>query len=243
MAVAACALGTGTKEVKATAPLLVCLYDRTFVAGSWRAAWRERGGFYGALRATWVLLAARVLSPGGNRGSTVGPGVGAPRRAYPLIHFKSVNRYFQLALWPHPLVFEYGTFWVERPGEVLPFAAVVLPLVAGTGFALGRKPTLGFAGAWCFGIPAPTSLATGTIQRMVEHRTDLPLAAVVAAGVLGAHRRIGRQALAWGAVVTVACGVGTARRKSADRSHLALWSKTLEQHPDNPRARQGLAEA
>ena len=71
----------------------------------------------------------------------------------------------------------------------------------------------------------------------------LGLAAVVAAGVLGAHRRIGRQALAWGAVVTVACGVGTARRKSADRSHLALWSKTLEQHPDNPRARQGLAEA
>jgi hypothetical protein len=32
-------------------------------------------------------------------------------------------------------------------GEVVPFAAVVLPLVAGTVFLLGRKPTLGLAGA------------------------------------------------------------------------------------------------
>ena len=40
------------------------------------------------------VLAARVLSPGGNRGSTVGFGVGVPRSAYPLIQFKSVNRYF-----------------------------------------------------------------------------------------------------------------------------------------------------
>lgn len=87
------------------------------VAGSWRAAWRERGGFYGALRATWVLLAARVLSTGGNRGGTVGFGVGVPRWAYPLTQFKAVARYLQLALWPHPLVFEYGTFRVERPAR------------------------------------------------------------------------------------------------------------------------------
>jgi hypothetical protein len=87
------------------------------VAGSWRAAWRERGGFYGALRATWVLLAARVLSTGGNRGGTVGFGVGVPRWAYPLTQFQAVARYLQLALWPHPLVFEYGTFRVERPAR------------------------------------------------------------------------------------------------------------------------------
>jgi hypothetical protein len=29
----------GTQEVMATAPLPVGLYDRTFIAGSWRAAW------------------------------------------------------------------------------------------------------------------------------------------------------------------------------------------------------------
>ncbi len=78
---------------------------------------------------------------------------------------------------------------------------------------------------------------------MVEHGMDLPLAAIVAAGVLGAHRLIGRQALAWVAVVAVAYGGGTARRNHDDRSHLARWSKTVEQLPDTSRARQGLPEA
>ena len=243
VAVVACALGMGTKEVMATAPLLVCLYDRTFVAGSWRGAWRERRGFYVALGATWLLLAALVLSTGGNRGGTVGLGVGVPLWAYPLTQFQAVACYFQLALWPHPLVFEYGTCWVERARDVIPFAAVVLPLLAGSAYALWKKPALGFAGAWCFGILAPTSLAPGTIQMIVEHRMYLPLAAIVAIVVLGAHRLIGRRALAWGAVVAVACGVVTARRNHDYRSHLALWSKTVEQRPENPRARQGLAEA
>ena len=85
--VVACALGMGTKEVMATAPLLVCLCDRTFVAGSWRAAWRERRGCYAALGVNWGLLAALVLSTGGNRGGTVGLGVGAPLWAYPLKPF------------------------------------------------------------------------------------------------------------------------------------------------------------
>ena len=48
-AVAACLLGMATKEVMATAPLIVLLYDRTFLAGSFREAWRRRYGLYLAL--------------------------------------------------------------------------------------------------------------------------------------------------------------------------------------------------
>jgi hypothetical protein len=97
LTVAACALGMGTKEVMATAPLLVFLYDRTFVAGSFRTAWRERRGFYCALAATWLLLGALVLSTGGNRGGTVGLGVGVPLWAYPLTQFQAIARYLGLA--------------------------------------------------------------------------------------------------------------------------------------------------
>ena len=39
--VAACALGMATKEVMVGAPLLVLLYDRTFVSMSFRDAWRQ----------------------------------------------------------------------------------------------------------------------------------------------------------------------------------------------------------
>jgi hypothetical protein len=165
--------------------------------------------------------------------------MGVPLWSYPLTQFQAVTRYLQLALWPHPRVFEYGTFRVERAGEVIPFAAVVGPLLAGTTFALRTKPALGFDGTWCCGILAPASLAPATPQMFVKHRMYLPLAAVV----VGAHRLLGRRALAWGAVVAVACGIGGARRNYDYRSQLARWSKTVEQRPENPRARQGLAAA
>lgn len=239
----ACALGMGTKEVMATAPVLVLLYDRTFVAGSFRAAWARRRVAYLALGATWLLLGALVLSTGGNRGGTVGLGVGVPLWAYPLTQFQAVARYLQLSVWPHPLVFEYGTFWVERAGDILPFALVVVPLLAGTAYALWKKPVLGFVGAWFFGILAPTSLAPGTIQMIVEHRMYLPLAAIVAVLVVAAQRWLGRRVVVVGAGVAVICGALAAVRNHDYRSHLALWSKTVAQRPDNPRAREGLAEA
>ena len=37
-------VGMATKEIVAVAPLLVLLYDRTFVAGTFRAAWQQRRG-------------------------------------------------------------------------------------------------------------------------------------------------------------------------------------------------------
>ena len=57
---ASCLLGMATKEVMVTAPLIVLLYDRTFLAGSFREAWRRRCGLYLALAATWGVVAAAV---------------------------------------------------------------------------------------------------------------------------------------------------------------------------------------
>ena len=67
-----CLLGMGTKEVMVTAPLLVLLYDRTFVAGRFSAAWRQRRTYYVALGQ--YLAAARLdcverrREPGARRG-------------------------------------------------------------------------------------------------------------------------------------------------------------------------------
>jgi tetratricopeptide (TPR) repeat protein len=243
VSVAACLLGMGTKEVMASAPLLVFLYDRTFVAGSFRAAWQQRRGYYLALAGTWILLAALVLSTGGNRGGTAGLGVGVPLWAYPLTQFKALAHYLWLSVWPHPLVFEYGTFWVERAGDLVPYALVVLPLLGGTLWALRKKPVLGFAGAWFFVILAPTSLTPGTIQMIVEHRMYLPLAAVLATLLLGLHRWLGARAAVLGLGLAAVLAVATGLRNRDYRSHLALWSETVAQRPLNPRAHEGLAEA
>ena len=57
--VIACALGMATKEVMVTAPLIVVLWDWTFA--SYRTV--RRAPLYGALAATWVIVA--VLGPAG----------------------------------------------------------------------------------------------------------------------------------------------------------------------------------
>lgn len=241
--VGACVLGVGTKEVMATAPLLVLLYDRTFAAGSFARALRERRGYFAALFATWLVLAALLATTGGNRGGTVGLGVGLPLWAYPLTQFQALARYLGLSFWPSPLTFEYGTFWVKAAGDILPYALVVLPLLAATVFALWRRPALGFLGVWFFLILAPTSLAPGTIQMIVEHRMYLPLAAVVTAVVLGLWRVAGSRALAGCGAIALALAAATAARNHDYRSNLALWADTVAKRPLNPRAHQGLAEA
>jgi hypothetical protein len=76
LAVASCVLGMASKEVMVTAPLMVLLYDRTFVAGSFRGAWRTRRTFYCFLGGTWLLLAALVANTGGSRGAAAGFGLG-----------------------------------------------------------------------------------------------------------------------------------------------------------------------
>ena len=243
ISVVACALGMATKEVMVTAPVIILLYDRTFVTGSFRAAWQERRRFYSGLGATWLLLAALVLSTGGNRGGSIGFGVGVSWWSYGLTQFEAMTRYLGLSVWPHPLVFEYGTFWVHRLADVLPYAALVLALIAATIHGLWRIPVLGFAGAWFFGILAPSSLSPGTTQMIVEHRMYLPLAAIIAAVVLAAHAKFGRSVLAASAAVALAAGIGTAVRNHDYRSAIDLWSETLARRPDNPRARENLGEA
>ena len=235
-AVAACLLGVATKEVIATAPVLLLLYDRTFAAGTFREAWRRRRGLYLALAATWLPLAALVASTGWDRGGTAGFDVGIPPGAYWLTQFEAVVRYLWLPVWPHPLVFEYGTFRGYRVIQALPYAAVVVPLAAATLFALRRRWAAGFLGAWFFAILAPTSVIPGRIQMVVEHRMYLPLAAVIALVVGTAARRWGRPGLLPFFALAVPLAWLTVQRNAVYSSGLSLWTDTLARRPSNERA-------
>jgi len=245
LAVIACLLGMATKEVMSVAPVLVFLYDRTFVAGTFRDAWRRRRGFYLLLAATWLPLLALVAGTGWNRVGTAGFNVGIAPWAYWLTQFEALPRYLALVLWPHPLVFEYGTFWVHRAAAVLPGALVVVALLAATLVALWKTPAAGFLGAWFFAILAPTSVIPGTMQMIVEHRMYLPLAAVLTALVLGLHSLLRRPALtlAFTLTLTFVLGLLTFRRNADYRSELVLWGDTVAKRPDNARALKGLGVA
>ena len=181
--IVACGLGMATKEVMVSAPVMVLLYDRAFVAGSFREAWQKRRAFYGGLAAGWIILGLCLLRGGGTRGGSLGLGVGGSWWDYASTQFEAIGRYLLLSFWPHPLVFEYGAFKVQHTSEVLPWAVIVVPAVVGTLWALWRRPVFGFLGGWFFAMLAPTSLVPGTSQMIVEHRMYLSLAAVLVLAV------------------------------------------------------------
>ena len=241
--VAACLVGMATKEVMCSAPVIVFLYDRTFLAGTFREAWRRRWRVFAGLGATWLLLLFLVRSTHGRNGS-FGVGSGVSWWSYALAQFPAIAHYLRLSVWPHPLTFDYGTQWVTGLWAVLPYALLVVALIAATTWALlcpgmGCK-ALGFAGAWFFAILAPTSLMPGNRQTAAEHRMYLALIPLVLLAVVGLHRRLGRATLP----VCVAFAAGlfaiTCQRNEDYRSALILWSDTVVKAPANPWAHNHL---
>jgi Tfp pilus assembly protein PilF len=237
----ACLAGMATKEVMVSAPVLVLLYDRTFLAGSFRGAWRQRGRWHLGLAATWLLLAWLVVGNAG-RGGTTGFRGGMAWPDYALTQCAAIPHYLRLAFWPHPLVFDYGEAVVR--GAVTPYVLLLVLLLGATVFALWRRPALGFLGAWFFLILAPTSsVVPVATQIMAEHRIYLPLAAVIALAIVGGYALAGSRSLLVWLAAAVGLGWLTARRNVDYRSELTLWRSTVAAYPDNPRAHSNLGLA
>jgi Flp pilus assembly protein TadD len=236
LAVIACLCGMATKEVMVSAPLLVVLYDRTFIAGSFREAWRRHRGVHLSLMGTWLLLAWLVAGTG-DRGGTAGFHTEIDGGSYALTQLKAITLYLKLTLWPHPLALDYGTSTVHGFFSALPYGLVIAPLVVGTVVALRRRPALGFCGAWFFAILAPSSsVVPVATQTMAEHRMYLPLAALLVLATVGLHACCGRRALGVLGLLGIALGTLTVARNADYRSELSIWSDTVAKHPENPRA-------
>jgi tetratricopeptide (TPR) repeat protein len=178
------------------------------------------------------------------RGHTVGFSLNRPAYQYWLTQFPAVAHYLRLALWPAPLIFDrgYDLRWIDHPADVIPYAVVLLLLLARTGYELARRSAAGFLGLIFFALLAPTSLVPGYLQTMAEHRMYLPLAPVIVAAVslvAGAP-----QLRAWRLplLLTVAAiwGTLTFQRNQAYGSALALWSDTVAKAPENPNSQYNL---
>lgn len=244
LAIAACFSGMASKEVMVTAPFLVLLHDRTFVAGSFTEAWRRRRGLYLGLFASLGLLAWLVLGAGGTRGEAAGFGVGVTWWSYALKQCEAIWLYLKLTVWPHPLVLYYGTEVITTPLTVWPQIIGIVALVAGTLWAIWRRPALGFLGMWTLGILAPSSSVVPLVSQTVsEHRMYLPLAAPLAYAVAALVAALGTRALVAVGLAAALLGTVTLRRNHDYRSELAIWTDTVAKAPNNARARNNLGDA
>lgn len=243
LAVVACALGMATKEDMVTAPVLVWLYDRTFVTGTFLGSLRRHRRTYAGLAATWLLLgglmATSKLSARG-----VGFGLGHSAFSYALTECRSVVRYIELALFPHQLVFDYGPNYLHGLGAALPGILILVAALGLTALALWRAPAVGFAGAWFFLVLSPSSSVVPVAQQpCAENRPYLALAGIAALVAVLAYRATGRRALAALPVAAAALGVATAVRNPVFGSELATWWDTAAKRPNNERAANNLGNA
>lgn len=234
LSVGACALGMGAKEVMVSAPVIVWLYDRTFVAGTFLGAWRRRGWYYGGLAATWIILALEVLSAGGDRGgSTGGFHLREAWLAHAVTQFHSVVTYVRLTAWPFPQAFDYQPIWPASALDVLPFALIVLALAGLIAIALRRNAPAGFAGIWFGAILAPTSLVPAPTQLVAEHRMYLALAPVLALAGAAMWRLAGRRSVPALLAVAAVFAVLSLSRNRVYRSGVALWRDTVFRQPSH----------
>jgi tetratricopeptide (TPR) repeat protein len=256
--ITASALGMATKEVMVAAPLVVLLYDRVFLARSSKEIVQQRWGFYLGLAITWAVLGlelARIGSETVANVAKVGSDSESAVTSWEYLRSQPgvIVHYLRLCFWPHPLVLDYRWPVARTTLSVLPWAAIVLALAAGTALAFRRLPSLGFLGAWFFLILGPTSSILPISDLAFEHRMYLPLAAVVVIGVLltyeglrlfQSQRRTDRlqQWSGWGLLVIVVGGFGwtTVRRNADYRSAVAIWSDVVAKKPENPRAHSEL---
>ena len=234
-----CILGMAAKEVMASAPLLIFLYDRTFVSGSFREAWHQHRRLHLAFASGWLLLGALVLASGG-RGTTVGFAQ-VSAWDYLLTQASAIIRYLRLAVLPNDLVFDYGPT-VEKTPEVLARSTALLtPLLLATAIALKKLPMIGFLGASFFLILAPTSsVIPVATQTIAEHRMYLPLAGLVAGFTVLLFRVSTRYCWAVLALLAGVCVVSTLKRNITYQSNLSLWEDTVRKMPDNIRALNNL---
>ena len=248
LAVLFCALGMGTKQNMAAAPLLVLLYDRTFLSGSFRAAFRHRRWLYFGLAGTWgVLVPTFVLFPKLTSAGFKLQHVSA--LTYALNQPRVIAHYIRLVFWPQDLCLDYYWPVSKDPLDIIPYAIVIIGLVGAMVWALKSAPALGFLGAFFFLILAPTSSVMPLNDLAAEHRMYLPSVSVIVIVVLGAFALLRKWAF-WGkpsnlpylysgtAVVIVVATLTwrTAVRNEDYQYAVPMWRKVAQQRPQNPRA-------
>jgi protein O-mannosyl-transferase len=246
LAVFSCACGMASKEVMASAPVVVLLFDRAFVAGSLGRAFRESRVLYIGLFATWFVLFA--LNIGGPRSGSAGFHFDVPAYRWWLTQCEVLLIYLKLAVWPSPLLCEYelpyftsvaDAWWCVLPVVLMGLMTLVL---------LERNRPIGFLLAFMAAVLAPTFVVPILTETAAERRMYLPLASLVALAIIGAYslvtawrkRLVGSESTRWSlAVPAVAVlvallgGVASARRLADYQDEVRLWRQVEEAQPNN----------
>jgi len=246
-----CLLGTITKEVMVTAPLMVILFDRIFLFNSIKNAFHKRKLLYLGLSLSWLLMMYLLLltsteerfPSAGLTFSEVSPWAYFATQPEILLH------YVKILLWPASLVFDYTWPITKSPWNIIPaitFFGVVFIGIVGL---LKKYPEIAFAGIWFFLILTPTSTIIPIKDLAVEHRLYLPSWGFICFMILAIWnisykfsfiRDQFRQTGFLIFILVATLMALTIERNKIYTSELLLWSDVVKKRPENARAHNNL---
>jgi tetratricopeptide (TPR) repeat protein len=250
------------KEVMVTAPLIVLLFERTFITGSFGQAIRKSWPLYAGLAAGWGLLL--WLNCAAPRAETAGFHLEVSPIAWWLTQSKVLWMYLKLTVWPWPLAIHYEMPYLAAMPAAWPWLLSTLLLGITTLALLWRRSAIGFVGAWVLLILSPTMVVPIVTEVVAERRMYLPLAAIATLAIVGAFalaqyaagepvesakkRKAVRQrpiAIVTGValVLAIAFGLISVRRLEAYHDPASIWQDVLATNSDDATANNNLADA
>lgn len=245
-----CSLGLLCKPVMITAPLLVILYDRTFISGSLIDAFRRHKDEYILLLGTLLIPVCLLTVP--NESSTsagfgsiaVGPLQYLATQAGVLIH------YIKVTLWPVNLCLDYD--WspaVFSSKVVVEFIIMALLEMFSIYLFLKHRAT-GFIALAFFIMLFPSSGVIPLSDCAAEHRMYLPSICIILLLFMGlmilVQSILGRGfgavvlLLIIGTAVCICLGVVTIRRNKLYLAEDCIWRDVITNYPNNLRGYLGL---
>lgn len=240
---AACALAMMSKEIAFAAPLLVLLYDRVVVSGSFASAWKRHRTLHAALFSTWLILfTLMILDP---RSDTAGFGLGVSPLTYLRTQAGVIFMYLKLAVWPADLSITHdvplATAWTDN---LLPGVALTALLVVTLIGCLHKRRPLALAGATFFFILAPSSSLVPIVTEVAaERRMYLPLAALIALVCIIASRQPRGVFIALMIVLVGSATYATYDRATDYRTAVSIWWDAADQYPHSDQALSSLGMA
>ncbi|TWU07967.1 tetratricopeptide repeat protein [Stieleria varia] len=262
LAIVAAYAAYGSKEMAAGLSLTVLLYDRYFLADSWRGL-RSRWHWYAVLTAPLIVglfvFVPRLLRTRHAEGSTIGFGIdGFTPWSYLTSQPVVFLRYLRLSVLPIGQSLDYGWIPSRSPTNQMIGAIAWLGLLLLVGWLFMRFRRASVLVIGMLVILAPTSTLLPLQDIIFEHRFYLPLAFLTACivGVI-VHRlairnadhdapsmqRLAVQALTVALVLAVPLGWLTTERNLDYTLAARLYAQDCRVNPDNPRAWFSLANS
>lgn len=242
-AAVACWAGMASKEIMATAPVMVLMFDRTFFDRSLRGAWQISRLFYVGLFSSWLLLLC--LNGTGPRSDAAGFHLDVSAVDWWLTQSKVLLMYLRLALWPWPLAIHYEPPYLSSLGEAWPYVLPVALLVTIALLLLWRRSAVGYAMSFALAILAPTLLVPIISEIAAERRMYLPLAALVTLAVGIGFVALRRwlplktaMVLVAGAasVMSIVAAFASATRLATYQDTQAIWEDVIAHYPQDATA-------